>query len=159
MSEYGGTPEIVSLMILVIVVVGVVAGVLGGGVDSASAKSEIGEDELRFDVVPAVTDRVDRDGDGRLSSFKIRWTADTMIQDGTVGKRDIPPNHPPWISEGHPKFALFGIVPQENEWKRALLGIKEVGNKEDNQIEMEVTLRDENSSDRLRATVSSRRTE
>jgi PGF-CTERM protein len=133
---------LVSLIISLIVVVGVVAGILGGSVDSASAKSDIKDDELRFDVVPAVTDRVDRDGDGRLSSFKIRWTADTMIQDGTVGKRDIPPDHPPWISEGHPKFALFGIVPQENEWKRALLGIKEVGNEEDNRIEMEVTLRD-----------------
>ena len=133
---------IVSLIISLVVVVGVVAGVLGGGVDSASAKSDIKDDELRFDVVPTVTDRVDKDGDGYVSSFKIRWTADTMIQDGTVGKRDIPPNHPPWISEGNPKFALFGIVPQENEWKRALLGIKEVGNKEDNQIEMKVTLRD-----------------
>ncbi|MDY7080852.1 MAG: PEGA domain-containing protein, partial [Halobacteria archaeon] len=145
--------KIFSTVMLVFVISSVFAAGIVGVTGSATASQHKGSVEMQFDKV---TDRVDRDGDGYVSSVTVSVNADTYIREVYhKNSMDIQTtkwkNAPGFLSntetknKGHPKFALFGMVPQNNKWRQLLLDIKEVKKqnaKNTETVEIKATLRD-----------------
>lgn len=120
-----GWRRLLSMVLTAAIVTSAVGAGVGGLSGTAAAKSSFSEDEMKFCEDP-VTDRVDEDGDGYLESFTVCVKADTIIQESPIGKKDIPENHASIISEGHPKFAYFGVIEKDGKKRPILLGINEV---------------------------------